>query len=89
MQGSEISVGSIGYPALLEQPTAGRFRPCLDRNDVLCPGPVNGDINFVDFDLPDTFCCCAKMTLEGIGCHAEEDVQKSIVSNLGKQRLFV
>src|SRR5690606_23065424 len=71
-------------PAVLIFPA---FR--LYRNDVLPSGPVDANIQFVDFDLPYSPNGCPQVILKRIRGDAEKYIHQPVVPDLRQERLFV
>lgn len=62
---------------------------CLHRNDVVHTVLVYPDIHFVRFGLPDLSHRGSEMTLQGVACNSQKNVQEAIVSEARKQSLFI
>lgn len=62
---------------------------CLNRDYELSTKFVYSDINFVDLDLPDLAYLCAQMILKRICSYAQEDINKTIITDFRQQRLFI
>lgn len=61
----------------------------LDRDYIVRTATVYADVNFVGFDLSDARHSCAKVTLECMTRDPGEHIDKAIVAESGKKRLFV
>ena len=61
----------------------------LNRNHELPTMPINSDVNFVYFDLPNLLNCCAQVVLQRIRGNAKEYIYQPVLSDFGQKRLLI